>query len=147
LNRHNDPDTFVVQLGDLPDGFTDQVVAELQHFAVPLVLNDHFLGSGVLAQVDNVSGILTAEHVVRNPVIPFDNSSESRQALVTSVSDRANAVCIEMRYLDWWTTLRQSDEWEPDLAFIRLPDPSGFTGELRACCPAVSLERRSGGSF
>jgi hypothetical protein len=99
---------------------------------VPLILNDDFLGSGVLVEVDNVPGVLTAEHVVNNSAAPFDNSLESKQALVTSVSERANTVAVEMRHLTWWTTTRQTDEWGPDLAFIRLPESAGFTRQLRA---------------
>jgi hypothetical protein len=37
-----------------------------------------------------------------------------------------------MRHLTWWTTTRQTDEWGPDLAFIRLPAAAGFTRQLRA---------------
>jgi hypothetical protein len=43
-------------LGDLRDGLLDKVVAELRHFAVPLMLNDDFIGSGALVQID----VLTA---------------------------------------------------------------------------------------
>jgi hypothetical protein len=129
----DDRDTFSIHLGDLPDGLFDKVVAELRHFAVPLMLNDDFIGSGVLIQIDDVFGILTAEHVVnQNPFGPFDNSLGSRQVLVTSVSERANSVAIEMRNLTWWTTPRQTDEWGPDLAFIRLPEAAAFTRQLRA---------------
>lgn len=129
MNDH--PETFPVRLGDLPSDLSEGVRAELRHFAVPLMLNDDFIGSGVLVQIDNVFGILTAEHVVNNNRSPFDNSLDSRQVLVTSVSERANAVCIEMRHLTWWTTPRQTDEWGPDLAFIRLPAAAGFTRQLR----------------
>jgi hypothetical protein len=68
---------------------------------MPLMLNDDFIGSGVLVEIDGVPFILTAEHVVNNPRTPFDNSLESTQVLVTSVSERANAVPIEMRNLTW----------------------------------------------
>jgi len=131
MNDH--PDIFPIRLGDLRDGLLDQVVTEVRHFAVPLMLNDDFIGSGVLVQIDNVFGILTAEHVVnKNLSAPFDNSLDSQQVLVTSVSERANAVCVEMRHLTWWTTPRQTDEWGPDLAFIRLPEAAAFTRQLRA---------------
>lgn len=126
-------DTFPVYLGDLPPEITGIVTEEIRHFAVPLMLNNEFLGSGVLVEVDGRPGILTAEHVINNPALPFDNSVDSRQALATSVSTRANVVAIEMRNLNWWTTgQRQSDEWGPDLAFIRLPEQAGFTRQLRA---------------
>jgi hypothetical protein len=129
---NDQPETFPIRLGDLPSDLNEGVRAELRHFAVPLILNDDFLGSGVLVEVDNIPGILTAEHVVNNPAAPFDNSLESKQALVTSVSERANTVAVEMRHLTWWTTTRQTDEWGPDLAFIRLPESAGFTHQLRA---------------
>jgi len=76
MNDH--PDIFPIRLGDLRDGLLDQVVTEVRHFAVPLMLNDDFIGSGVLVQIDNVFGILTAEHVVnKNLSAPFDNSLDS----------------------------------------------------------------------
>jgi len=44
MNDH--PDIFPIRLGDLRDGLLDQVVTEVRHFAVPLMLNDDFIGSG-----------------------------------------------------------------------------------------------------
>jgi hypothetical protein len=125
-------DALRIRLGDLPDGLFDQVVAEVQHFAVPLIVNNYFIGSGVLVQIDNVPGILTVEHVVNNRITPFDNSLESQHALVTCVSEKANVVAIEMRNLTWWTTQPQTKDWGPDLAFIRLPEVAGFTSQLRS---------------
>jgi hypothetical protein len=90
------------------------------------------VATGVLVEIDGHPCILTAEHVLNNPNARFDNSARSSQRLATSVSRRANCPWIEMRYLDWWTTARKTDEWGPDLAFVRLPEPTGFTSELRA---------------
>ena len=78
LAMNDQPETFPIRLGDLPSDLNEGVRAELRHFAVPLILNDDFLGSGVLVEVDNIPGILTAEHVVNNPAAPFDNSLESK---------------------------------------------------------------------
>jgi hypothetical protein len=112
-----------------------------------------YAGSGVLVEVDGVSGILTAEHVIFNPQMPF----ESGQALWTIprfysmdrlddpiVDDPAthpSASNIQIDLLRWYPEsphrqdyTQPSAEWGPDLAFIRLPELglTAFGRTLRA---------------
>jgi hypothetical protein len=42
----SNPDTLQILLGDLPPSVFEQVRSELRQFALPLILNDEFIGSG-----------------------------------------------------------------------------------------------------
>jgi hypothetical protein len=110
-----------------------------------------------LVEVDGVSGILTAEHVIFNPEKPF----ESGQALWTiprfysmdvsidqideSIFEEAtthpSATNIQMDLLRWYPESphrknyqTRTAKWGPDLAFIRLPQDAltVFGSALRA---------------
>ena len=106
-----------------------------------------FAGSGLLVEVDGVSGILTAEHVIYGPagletkrsilatvpqVYPFDSFAE---LIPDQPARHAIGTHIRAEVLTWYPTTHQRktyDEWGPDLAFIRVPKGTPFERNLRA---------------
>ena len=112
-----------------------------------------YVGSGVLVEVDGVSGILTAEHVIFNPEKPFESGLGlwtiprfySLDEIDDPISDDAtthpSATNIRMDLLRWYPESphrenykTQAAKWGPDLAFIRLPQDAltPFGSILRA---------------
>lgn len=69
-----------LNLDRLPKNLRRSIVEALGAPIIPLYLDRRpaepvplYAGSGVLVEVDGVSGILTAEHVVFNPDTPFES--------------------------------------------------------------------------
>ena len=110
------------QLKDLPKQLQDNVGTEIGNYTVPLVLDWGFIGSGTLIRFGNCYGVLTASHVVSNNYWKIDVGANSKQALRTAIAEYAHDLFIEARRLDIEQTTRKSDEYGPDLAFIRIPD-------------------------
>src|SRR3979490_742788 len=54
----SNPETLQILLGDLPPTVFERVRGELRQLALPLILNDEFIGSGVLVEVNGVPCIL-----------------------------------------------------------------------------------------
>jgi hypothetical protein len=97
------------------------------------------LSSGVLVEVDGVSGILTAEHVVSSKefrqakglwTIPHIYSAET----VKEKTAHFSGTNVRMDLLRCFpeTPRDENKAWGPDLAFIRIPKDTNFESELRA---------------
>jgi len=128
------PGEFRIRHTDIPEEVQNRLGRAAGDFAIPIVLDWQFLGSGTLIRFANSYGILTAEHVVRHPSKVekrIDTSINSKQRLITTVAEYPHELAIETRFLDMRTTVRQDDEFGPDLAFIRIPH-GPFLNELRA---------------
>lgn len=121
-------------------------------------------GCGVLVEVDGVSGILTAEHVIHHKnrfknarvlsTIPRVHSVDSIATPFETTQPSATHIRIDL--LDLYPpTPRTEDykeegaEWGRDLGFIRIPKPTNFEGNLRATRnfyswarePALSIQK------
>jgi hypothetical protein len=119
-------------------------IQALQTLACPVIAiipDGKQLGSGVLVEVDEVSGMLTTEHVV------FHERFQQAQGLwtvphiysVDSVKDKTahfSSTNVRMDLLRCYpeTPQRKMDDAEcgPDLAFIRLPKDTAFEQTLCA---------------
>jgi len=110
------------QLKDLSQQFQDNLGTEIGKYTVPLVLDWTFIGSGTLIRFGACYGILTASHVVSNKDWAVDCGAYSRQRLRVVVAEYAHDLFIEARRLEIERTVRKSDEYGPDLAFIRIPE-------------------------
>ena len=131
-------DIFRSILGDLPETLKEELSQAVTCFAVPLMLDTEFIGSGVLIEVDGQYGILTAEHVIN---APGGRPLESADQLFTSVARFANRVGVPAKYLSVYKTTRMSDEFGPDLAFILLPENSPIVSEAKARKSFYNLAR------
>jgi hypothetical protein len=123
-----------------------------------------FAGSGFLVEVDGVSGILTAEHVIFHQdrfkkarvlsTIPRFKSVDS--IADPFVTTQPSATHIRIDLLDWYPPTPHTEnykeegaEWGPDLGFIRIPKGTNFEGNLRATRnfyswarePALSIQK------
>jgi hypothetical protein len=127
-----------------------QVSEALAYPVIPLCPDGRQLGSGVLVEVDGVSGILTAEHVIFNEAFqtatglwttPHLHSEEARDKPTTHFT----STNIQMDLLRWFPETPQLDqanpEWGPDLAFIRIPKGTNFESSFRAVRNFYSLAR------
>jgi hypothetical protein len=98
-------------------------------------------GSGVLVEVDGISGILTAEHVIFHEqfrqaqllyTVPHIYSADSVREKTAHFS--ATKIRVDLLNSFPETPQRKMDdaEWGPDLAFIQLPKNTAFERTLRA---------------
>src|SRR5437016_4431788 len=139
--QNGSPEPGHLSLADLSPELQINALETLAYPVIAIIPDGEQLGSGVLVEVDGVSGILTAEHVV------FDDRFQKAQVLYTiphlysadSVNEPTahfNATRIRIDLLRCYPEIpqRQSDdaEWGPDLAFIRIPKGTNFEGSLRA---------------
>ena len=90
-------------------------------------------GSGTLVTIDGVRGILTAGHVVQN----WRNSKPKDQhpKRIGIVPDRRASTLVEEpseHFVSFVTNPGESETFGPDLAFVRIPSPSGFLSCLLA---------------
>jgi hypothetical protein len=126
--------TFKYKIKELPKSLIKLAADECGRYSIPLIVNEQFMGSGTLVKIDNIHGVLTAEHVVNNPRdanLRLKCDSKSTQYFQTSIADFAHELKIPARLLSLFTTRRRCDFCGPDLAFIRIPD-SPFLGEIQA---------------
>jgi hypothetical protein len=82
MSSRSDPSTL--SLADLPPELATNALQAFGYPVIPLVPDGQPLGSGVLVEVDGVSGILTAEHVVFSD--PFQSATACGLWLVSSIS-------------------------------------------------------------
>jgi hypothetical protein len=148
--QNGSPGPGRLSLADLSPELQINALETLAYPVIAIIPDGEQLGSGALVEVDGVSGILTAEHVV------FDDRFQKAQVLYTiphlysadSVNEPTthfNATRIRIDLLRCYPEIpqRQSDdaEWGPDLAFIRIPKGTNFEGSLRALRNFYGLAR------
>jgi hypothetical protein len=138
----NDPDASkpMIKLGSLPAKLKEAILGETKCFAVPLVLDGQFIGTGTLIEFRGCRGILTAAHVVRNDFWAINCSANSKQQLNTAVSDQTQNLAIPARYLSITRTNDASPTYGPDLAFIHIPT-SPFLSTIAATKSFVNICR------
>jgi len=147
-DSENAPNLENLSLEKLSPELMAQVSQALAYPVIPLCPDGRQLGSGVLVEVDGVSGILTAEHVIFDErfqkatglwTVPHLYSEEARDKPTTHFT----STNIQMDLLRWFPETPQlnSTEWGPDLAFIRIPKGTKFETSLRAVRNFYSLAR------
>jgi len=133
------PEPGYLNLADLSPELQTNALHTLACPVIAIIPDGKQLGSGVLIEVDGVSGILTAEHVVFSEefqrakglyTIPHIYSAES----VREKTAHFSATNIRRDLLRCFpeTPQTENDEWGPDLAFIRIPKDTNFESSLRA---------------
>jgi len=148
LDSQNTSNRENLSLEKLPPELMEQVSEALAYPVIPLCPDGQQLGSGVLVEVDGVSGILTAEHLVFDKVFqratglwttPHLHSQQVRDRPTTHFT----STNIQMDLLRCYpeTPELASAEWGPDLAFIRIPKGTKFESSLRAVRNFYSLAR------
>ena len=88
--------TFPLRLSELPETLQNKIQRDIACYGTVLFLNRSiFVGSGTFVGCGNTYGILTAHHILFNPISRnyFDFSSESTQRLglgITSLDFHVN---------------------------------------------------------
>lgn len=147
-DSQNDPRPENLSLQKLSPELMAQVSEALAYPVIPLCPDGQQLGSGILVEVDGVSGILTAEHVIFDKrfqtatglwTTPHLHSEETRYKATTHFT----STNIKMDLLRYYPETPQlvSAEWGPDLAFLRIPKRTKFEESLRAVRNFYSLAR------
>jgi hypothetical protein len=124
-----------VRLDSVPERVTEEVRRTTGDYAIPLVVDYLPLGSGTLVQIDQSCGILTAEHAVNHPSKPhlrLNYTGHPERLLRTAVGPFPHDLSISTNALRIVTSIRASEDYGPDLAFIALPAEAPFLHELKA---------------
>ena len=135
------PEPEYLSLADLSSELQTNALHTLACPVIAIIPDGKQLGSGVLVEVDGVSGILTAEHVVFSKefqqakglwTIPHFYSETDLNEPTTHFSSTNVRMDLLRCYPE--TSQRKMDDavWGPDLAFIRLPKDTAFEQTLRA---------------
>jgi hypothetical protein len=122
LNAGNIPFDLKVKIGQYVEPYT----------IIPL-LDGEVSGSGTLVTIDGVRGILTAAHVVRH--WHDSQPKDQRPKRLGIVPGRSASALVEeplAHFDDFVTEPGDPKEFGPDLAFVRIPSPSGFLATLIA---------------
>jgi len=147
-NQNILPDSDKLSLDQLSQELQTSILQTLGCPVIGLALDGEYAGSGVLVEIDGVSGIVTAEHVIFNRGMPFAKA----QGLYTiprfysadRVNDRTthfSGTNVRIDLLSWYPEAPhrknykvRDAQWGPDLAFIRLPTArrTAFETTLRA---------------
>lgn len=106
------------QLKDLPQALYDQATVDAGNFATFFVANNQFCGSGTFATLDSCPGILTARHVW-----DYVNELSTDGMVGYSISNDPHCFLVPKQTLTPMKLAeRVTDEFGPDIEFVRLPD-------------------------
>jgi hypothetical protein len=135
-----------LSLDQLSSELLASITQTLSFFVVPLFLDAEPAGTGVLVEVDGVSGILTAEHVIFNPNAPLERGQvlwtvplaypmgsigqPTTHFSVTHIP--TDLLCCYPPTPPRKDYEQEGAEWGPDLGFIRIPKNTPFERELNA---------------
>ncbi len=117
-------ETFELQLKDLSEANQEQIREITDPYTVPIVINGEHGGSGTLIEVDGMHGVLTAEHVIRNPDKPnhhLDKPTKDGPWLLIPPAKFPGGKSLHAKRLELVFTKRVSDEYGPDLGCILIP--------------------------
>ena len=136
INNNPEEDRIEVRGSELPLDLPERVMQQTTRYSVPLFLDGGLAGSGTFIKCGGVHGIITAYHVVHNPLVRtrrFDFTSGSTQRLVLGIADIASHFYLEMRHLRCVDVGVPRDDYSgPDLAVIVFPDGDPKLAEIRA---------------
>lgn len=138
VSMKNNENTFYMQLKDLPENTQQEVKRLVDAATIPIIVDETPIGSGTLVKIDDVYGILTAQHVVKvlgRPELHLDYTGHPERHLCTVVADFPHSLKISTNALSIYLldpSVTKYGPFGPDLAFIRLPNSCGFLAELKA---------------
>jgi hypothetical protein len=127
------PSRRMLNAGNIPFDLRVKIGQGIEPYTIIPLLDGEVSGSGTLVTIDGVRGILTAGHVVRNWHDSQPKNQHSKHLGI--VPDRRASALIEepLAHFDSFVTEpRDSETFGPDLAFVRIPSPSGFLRTLLA---------------
>ena len=122
------PSRSRMNIADIPAELQEKILRNIEDYSIVLLVDGLLCGTGTLSTIDGVHGILTAAHVAQT----LDESD--RAGTLATILDRRGSQLVG----EPWKTLeifatKPAGEWGifgPDLAFVRLPSPSGLLSGL-----------------
>ncbi|SRR6266481_104555 len=150
LENENAPNPDNLSLERLSPELMEKISEALAYPVIPLCPDGQQLGSGVLVEVDRVSGILTTEHAIFDRrfqtatglwTSPHLHSQETRDKPTTHFTSTNIQMDLLRCYPETPQLDQASPEWGPDLAFIRIPELTNFEKSLRAVRNFYGLAR------
>jgi len=140
------PETFTLWSSELPDSFLAETAARIHTHSVALIRvtkdedgNDKglYIGSGTLISVNNVFGILTAQHVAGEFTGPC------WMGLTIGRQRQSNTFKIQSGYFHVVEIgIPQNEQYGPDLAFIQLATPDIGTIKATKSFHAILPDRK-----
>jgi hypothetical protein len=140
-SQNGSPEPEYLNLADLSPELQINALRTLACPVIAIIPDGKQLGSGVFVEVDGVSGILTAEHVVFHEwfqqaqglwTVPHIYSADSVKEKTAHFSSTNVRMDLLRCYPETPQRKMDDTEWGPDLAFIRLPKDTAFEQTLRA---------------
>jgi hypothetical protein len=136
-----------IRIRNLTDDLCDTAKQFLSGYSVALVLEDALAGSGTFIKCGRIYGILTAHHVVHNPLDRnrrFDFSWGSSQELGLPLIGGTHRFTLPMRLLRCVDVgIPRGDPQGPDLAVIILPETEIGDIKARRSFFDISIDRDS----
>ena len=127
------PSRGLLNAANIPADLQKKIGQGIEPYSIIPLLDGEVGGSGTLVTIDGIRGILTAGHVVRN----WQNRNPRAHApkRLGIVPDRCASTLVEepLEHFDSYVIGPGiSEDLGPDLAFVRIPSPSGFLSTLIA---------------
>jgi hypothetical protein len=125
------PSRGLFNASNIPRKLQEKIGQQIEPYSIIPLLDAEVSGSGTLVKIDGVSGILTAGHVVRS----WEKSQPKyqRPKRLGIVPGRQAATLVEEpleHFHAFVIEAGESEEFGPDLAFVRIPSGSGFLNTL-----------------
>ena len=127
------PSRGLLDANNIPFDLKVKIGQAVEPFSIILLLNGEVTGSGTLATIDGIHGILTAAHVAEN----WQNTrpKDQRSKHLGFLPDRRSSSLLEER-LEFFRILTLGpgsvETFGPDLAFVRIPSWTSFLSTLIA---------------
>jgi len=122
------PSRSRMNITDIPAELQEKILRNIEDYSIVLLVDGQLCGTGTLITIDGVYGILTAAHVAQTL-----DESERAGTLATILDRRGSQLVGEpAKHFEIFAT-KPAGEWGifgPDLAFVRLPSPSGLLSGL-----------------
>lgn len=125
------PSRGLLNAANIAPVLQEKIGREIEAHSIMPFLDGEVSGSGTLVTIDGVHGILTAGHVVRN----WHDAKDEHPKRLGLVPYRGASTLVEeplQHFGSFVTEADHSDALGPDLAFVRIPSPSGFLSTLLA---------------
>jgi hypothetical protein len=115
--------------GNIPFDLKVKIGQHVEPYTIVPLLDGEVSGSGTLVTIDGVRGILTAAHVVRH----WHKDQRSKRLGIVSGHGASALIEEPLVHFDHFETEPGDPaDFGPDLAFVRIPSPSGFLATLNA---------------
>jgi hypothetical protein len=123
------PSRGLLNAANIAPVLQEKIGREIEAHSIMPFLDGEVSGSGTLVTIDGVHGILTAGHVVRN----WHDAKDEHPKRLGLVPYRGASTLVEEpleHFGSFVTEADHSDALGPDLAFVRIPSPSGAQPEF-----------------